>query len=57
MIIIDNVELSKNPVQVSEALLIKITLHEEMANWEDTKLSKWEIFKTKTWDMLKRKIF
>ncbi len=57
MIIIDNVELSKNPVTTSEVFIIKVTAREVMANWEDTKLIKWENFETKTWNMLKRKIF
>lgn len=57
MIVIDNVEISKNPVKTGEAFLIKITAREVMSTWNDTKPSKWEIFKNKTWDMIKRKIF
>lgn len=57
MIVIDNVEISKNPVKTGEAFLIKITAKEVMATWADTQPSKWELLKAKTWDKVKRKIF
>lgn len=56
MIIIDNVELSKNPVQVGEALILKITLHEEMAMWSDVKTKTWTNVLNRTWNQIKRKI-
>lgn len=57
MIVIDNIVLSKNPVQIGETIIIKITLHEEMAQWQDTKTKTWSNLLTKTWDQVKKKIF
>lgn len=57
MIVIDNVEISKNPVKTGEAFIIKITAREVTATWGDAKPTALQIFKTKTWDMIKRKIF
>lgn len=57
MIVIENIELSKNPVQVGETIIIKVTAREVMSNWEDTKTKKWSDFLGKTWDQIKRKIF
>lgn len=57
MIVIDNVELSKNPVQVGEAILIKVTAREELAKWEDVRSKKWTDLIVRTWDQVKRKIF
>lgn len=57
MIVVDTLEISKNPVKTGEAFIIKISAREVMSTWDDTKTSKWEVLKSKTWDMLKRKIF
>jgi len=57
MIVINNIELSSNPVSTGESLIIRVSASEVMAKWEDTKTSKWENFKVKTWELIKRKIF
>lgn len=57
MIVIDNVELSKNKVAINETVVIKVSLREVNGTWGDVKNTTWQNIKTKTWDMVKRKIF
>lgn len=57
MIVVDNIELSKNPVDTGETFIIKIELHEEMATWQDARNKTWSNMLLTTWDKFKRKIF
>lgn len=56
MIVIDNIELSKNPVSTSEVFIIRVTAREEMAIWDDLQVKTWGNLTDKTWDMVRRKI-
>ncbi len=57
MIVIEKVELSKNPVEIQEPFLLKITCKEELATWSDTASKKWGELQNHTWDDVYRKMF
>ncbi|KZL93566.1 hypothetical protein [Clostridium magnum] len=57
MLIISNVEYSKNPVKVNEAFLISVTIVEQIALWSDAKGTTWGTIKNTTWQQVKLKYF
>lgn len=57
MIIIENVEISKNPVNTGEVFIISILLEEIMATFYDLSQVTWDNVDYKTWDQVKRKYF
>jgi len=57
MIVVDNVTLSKNPVETGETFIIQIEVREEMADWQDVSVKSWNNILQATWDKVKRKIF
>jgi hypothetical protein len=50
MIVIQLIEYSKNPVNISEVFLIKVTVTEVFATWDDVALKTWNDISQKTWD-------
>jgi hypothetical protein len=57
MIVVDNVTLSKNPVETGEIFIIQIEVREEMADWQDVSAKTWSNILQATWDKVRRKIF
>ena len=57
MIIIQQIEYSKNPVSISEAFLFYTTLIEVLAIWSDPKIKSWNDIKATSWQNVKLKYF
>lgn len=57
MIVLNEIEISKNTVAVQEVFIIKITVSEVMAKWNDVKNLNYLDIKLITYDNVKRKIF
>lgn len=58
MLIIKTVEYSKNPVAISEAFIISMTIEEIIAMWSDLNVKTWgEIKQASSWENVKLKYF
>ena len=57
MLIIKDVQYSKNPVKINEAFLFQVTVIEEIALWSDLRAKTWGATKANTWDKVKLKYF
>ncbi len=57
MLIIKDVQYSKNPIKINEAFLFQVTVIEEIALWSDLRAKTWGTIKANTWDKVKLKYF
>lgn len=57
MLIIQNVEYSKNPVEINEAFLFKLEVIEVLAIWNDLQSKTWNDVQGITWENMKLKYF
>ncbi len=57
MLIISNIEFSKNPVKVNEAFLFSVVVIEEIAVWSDLTSETWGTIQANTWEKIKLKYF
>ena len=57
MLEITSVNLSKDPVKISETFIISISITEITALWNDTKNKTWSNLKGATWQKVKLKDF
>ncbi len=57
MLIIKDVQYSKNHVKINEAFLFQVTVIEEIALWSDLSAKTWGTIKANTWDKVKLKYF
>lgn len=55
MLVIQNVEYSKNPVNTSEAFIIKVEVKEITVKWIDFKAASWSNLLGMTWQDAKNK--
>lgn len=57
MLLIQSVEFSNNPVNTNQAFIIKITISEVMAIWNDLNTNTWDSLNTKTWTNVEDKYY
>ncbi|QZY56719.1 hypothetical protein [Crassaminicella profunda] len=55
MLMIQNVEFSKNPVNSNEALIIKVDIKEITVTWGELKAATWNNLLSMTWQDVKYK--